>query len=239
MYKNFSKIYDKFMEICNYEEWIKVLEGYIKNYNPQGKTVLDLGCGTGETLLRIKNDYELSGLDLSEQMLKKANIKLKKKNVKLFLGDMREFNTGETYDIIFSFFDTVNHLTSIEDLMDLFNSVKNSLNEDGIYIFDVVDREFMNKMFSNDVYADNRKDFAVIWEHDYEEENKLDIIEATYFIKNKGNTFERYKEYYEKRIFTQEEITSLAKNCGLTVEFFEKNEELAGVRYFYILKNKK
>ena len=53
--------------------------------------------------------------------------------------------------------------------MDLFNSVKNSLNEDGIYIFDVVDREFMNKMFSNDVYADNRKDFAVIWEHDYEE----------------------------------------------------------------------
>ena len=174
MYKNFSKIYDKFMEICDYTEWVKVLEGYIEKHNPHSKTVLDLGCGTGTTLLNMKDNYELSGLDLSEEMLKKANIKLKKKNVKLFLGDMREFNTGEKYDVIFSFFDTVNHLTSCEDLVDLFNSVKNSLNNNGIYIFDVVDREFMDEMFANDIYADNRKDFAVIWEHDYDEESKIE-----------------------------------------------------------------
>lgn len=65
---------------------------------------MDLGCGTGENLLRLCEKYECSGLDLSEGMLKKANIKLKGKNVPLFLGDMREFDTGEKYDIIFSFF---------------------------------------------------------------------------------------------------------------------------------------
>ena len=73
MYKNFSKIYDKFMEICDYTEWVKVLEGYIEKHNPHSKTVLDLGCGTGTTLLNMKDNYELSGLDLSEEMLKKAN----------------------------------------------------------------------------------------------------------------------------------------------------------------------
>ena len=237
MYKNFSKVYDKFMEICNYDEWVGLLEGYIKEYNPEGKKVLDLGCGTGSTLVNFSEKYECSGLDLSEEMLKKAKIKLKGKNVPLFLGDMREFDTGERYDIIFSFFDTVNHLTSAEDLMDLFNSVRNSLNKNGIYVFDVVDREFMNKMFANDVYADNRKDFAVIWEHFYNEEENLDEIEATYFVKNKNKTFDKFTEYYEKRIFSEDEIKKCSENSGLKIVKCEVNNEIAGKRFFYVLKN--
>ena len=237
MYKNFSKVYDKFMEICDYKEWANVLENYIKEYNPEGKKVLDLGCGTGETLLKISEKYSCSGLDLSEEMLKKANIKLKNKKVPLFLGDMREFDTGEKYDIIFSFFDTVNHLTSLADLGDLFNSVRNALNNGGIYIFDVVDREFMEKMFANGVYADNRKDFAVIWEHFYNEDENLDEIEATYFIKNKNKVYDKVTEYYEKRIFTNEEINICAKNASLSIEKYDINTTLAGKRYFYILKN--
>lgn len=238
MYKNFSKVYDKFMEICDYNEWVSLLENYIKVYNQSGNKILDLGCGTGETLVRLSEKYQCSGLDLSEGMLKKAKIKLKGKNVPLFLGDMREFDTNEKYDVIYSFFDTVNHLTSLEDLNDLFNSVKNSLNKDGIYIFDVVDREFMEKMFPNDIYADTRKDFAMIWEHFYDEEKNLDQIEASYFIKNKNGTYDRLNEFYEKRIFTHKEIENCVKNTGLSLEKYEENQDLAGKRYFYILKNK-
>lgn len=238
MYKNFSKVYDKFMEICDYNEWVSLLESYIKDYNQSGNKILDLGCGTGETLVRLSEKYQCSGLDLSEGMLKKAKIKLKGKNVPLFLGDMREFDTNEKYDVIYSFFDTVNHLTSLEDLNDLFNSVKNSLNENGIYIFDVVDREFMEKMFPNDIYADSRKDFAMIWEHFYDEEENLDQIEASYFIKNKNGTYDRLNEFYEKRIFTHKEIEDCVKNSGLSLEKYEENQDLAGKRYFYILKNK-
>lgn len=237
MYKNFSKVYDKFMEICDYSEWVKIIENYISEYNPLGKRVLDLGCGTGSTLVRMSDKYQCSGLDLSEEMLKRAKIKLKGKDIPLFLGDMREFDTGEKYDIIFSFFDTVNHLSGTQDLLDLFISVKNSLNPNGIYVFDVVDREFMNKMFANGVYADIRKDFAVIWEDFYDEELNLDQIEASYFIKNKNKTYDRYNEYYEKRIFTQEEICSCAVSAQLLVKKIDINDEIAGKRYFYILQS--
>ena len=239
-YKNFSKVYDKFMEICDYNEWIKILEGYINEYNPQGEKILDLGCGTGTTLVKLaeRKKYRCSGLDLSEDMLKKAKIKLKGKDVPLFLGDMREFDTGEKYDIIFSFFDTVNHLFATQDLLDLFNSVRNSLNENGIYVFDVVDREFMDKMFANGIYADVRKDFAVVWEHFYDDELNLDQIEASYFIKSKNNSYDRYNEYYEKRIFTHEEICECAEEAQLKLEKTEMNDEIAGKRFFYILSIK-
>ena len=199
MYKNFSKVYDKFMEVCDYDEWIEILERHIKENNPEGKKILDLGCGTGKNLLKLSEKYECSGLDLSEEMLKRAKIRLKGKNVPLFLGDMRAFDTGEKYDIIFSFFDTVNHLTSTEDLMDLFNSV--------------------------------------IWEHFYDEEENIDQIEATYFVKNKNRTFDRLTEYYEKRIFTENEIFNCSKNARLNLVKYEKNDKIAGKRFFYVLKN--
>ena len=83
--------------VCNF------FEGYIKEYNPEGKKVLDLGCGTGSTLVNFSEKYECSGLDLSEEMLKKAKIKLKGKNVPLFLGDMREFDTEKDMTLYFLF----------------------------------------------------------------------------------------------------------------------------------------
>lgn len=53
------------------------------------KKILDVGCGTGEILKSIKERYsfaQLYGLDISEEMLKQANDKLKG-TATLILGD--------------------------------------------------------------------------------------------------------------------------------------------------------
>ncbi|MCJ8341287.1 MAG: class I SAM-dependent methyltransferase [Cetobacterium sp.] len=234
MYNNFAKIYDKFMKYCDYDQWSSYIKDKIEEYHPQGKTLLDLGCGTGETLIRLKENFQCSGLDLSKEMLEIAHKKLKNKGVNLFMGDMREFNTGEKYDIIISLFDTVNHLTSIEDLEDLFSAVKGSLNENGIYIFDVVDRKFMEAMFPGGIYYDERKDMTIIWEH-YREDD-LDFVEANFFVKNKNNTYDKYKEYYEKKIFDRSEIEKAVKKNDLSLLTVAKNDKIAGERYFYVVK---
>ena len=177
MYKYFSKIYDKFMEYSDYGAWEKVVESLIAEGKPNGKDLLDIGCGTGELLLRMAKNYRCHGLDLSEGMLKVADRKLKHRDVKLFLGDMVDFNTGFQYDIMVALFDTVNHILSTEELTSHFISVRNSLKDEGIYIFDVVDREFMEMMFPNDIFVDNRKDLTCIWEHEIED--GIDYIESS------------------------------------------------------------
>ncbi|MGL5902024.1 MAG: class I SAM-dependent DNA methyltransferase, partial [Cetobacterium sp.] len=178
--------------------------------------------------------YECSGVDLSVDMLTIANKKLKNKGVKLFVGDMREFDTGETYDIIVSLFDTVNHLTSLEDLEDLMKSIYASLNPGGVYIFDVINRDFMNKMFPGGVYYDDRKDMTIIWEHFTEE--GMDIVEAVYFVKNRAGHYEKLKELYEKKIFEEYEIRKIIQNNNLNLLSIGKNDKIAGERYFYTLK---
>lgn len=235
MYKNFSKVYDKFMEYSDYGAWEKQIEELIAIEKPEGNRLLELGCGTGELLLRMAKNYRCDGLDLSPEMLTIAQKKLKHRDVKLFLGDMVEFSTGEKYDIILAMFDTVNHLVSIEELEEHFKSVKASLNNEGIYIFDVVDREFMNAMFKGGVFVDNRKDFSCIWEHQVED--GIDYIEATYFLKISKNAWERYTENYSKKIFTFEEIEKIAKDSGLVVIKKIENNKIAGKRYIYLLKN--
>ncbi len=233
-YKNFAKIYDRFMSHCNYDEWTDYVKSKIIEYNPHGKNLLEVGCGTGEIILRLKNLFKCSGLDLSEDMLKIAHKKLKNMNIPLFLGDMREFDTGEKYDIVVALFDTVNHLTSLEDLEDFFDSISKNLNPNGILIFDVVDRKFMDEMFPNSIYYDNREDMTIIWE--LFREDDLDIIEATYFIKSKTGYFEKLEEVYEKRLFSEYEIRTKIEKNKLNLLCIDKSVKIAGERDFYIVK---
>lgn len=234
MYKNFSKLYDKFMEFSDYGAWEKQVEELIIQGNPDGKRLLDIGCGTGELLLRMAKNYQCDGMDLSEEMLKIAQKKLKHRDVKLFLGDMVEFDTGFRYDIMVSLFDTVNHMVSQEELISHFQSVENSLNSNGVYIFDVVDREFMDTMFPGGLFVDNRKDITCIWEHEIEE--GIDYIDATYFLKNSRGNWDKLTESYAKKIFTESEIKESAEKAGLKVLNTVINDKIAGKRYIYLLK---
>ena len=66
MHKEFANIYDVFMENVNYDKWYEYLRKYIKTKG----TVLDLGCGTGEFLVRfLKDGFDCTGVDISEVML--------------------------------------------------------------------------------------------------------------------------------------------------------------------------
>ena len=105
------------------------MEELIEIGKPNGKKLLDIGCGTGELLLRLSKNYSCDGLDLSEEMLKIAHRKLKHRDVQFFMGDMVDFDTNKSYDIMVALFDTVNHILSVEDLESHFKSVYNSLTD--------------------------------------------------------------------------------------------------------------
>ena len=85
IYSRTAENYDKFWDFYSAPSYSKTLARI--NLQEDSK-VLDLGCGTGE-LLKILEDLfpssELTGIDLTEEMLAIAKQKLSNK-VKLFLG---------------------------------------------------------------------------------------------------------------------------------------------------------
>lgn len=222
------------MQYADYAKWREQIESLITLGEAPGKELLELGCGTGEILKQLSKNYQCHGLDISEHMLKVANHKLSHEGIPLFLGDMVDFDTGKRYDIMIAIFDTVNHIIDMIDLKRHFRTVFENLNPGGIYIFDIVDREFMNEMFPNDMFVDIRDDLTVIWEHDMED--GIDYIDATYFVQQVGSRYRKVEESYAKKIYHRREIEHAIRRANLKVVKVVSNTKIAGTRYMYLVK---
>lgn len=105
-----------------------------------GGSVLELGCGTGTTLIPIAADgHPCTGLDLSPDMLAQARRKADEHGVQVdwVQGDMREFDLGRTFDLVIIAANSLLHLHEADDLVGCFRSVRRHLARGGRCVFDV------------------------------------------------------------------------------------------------------
>ena len=232
MHKEFANIYDVFMESVDYENWYM----YLRKYIEKPGTVLDLGCGTGEFLVRfLKDGFGCIGVDISEIMLEISRDKTKEfTDIELHQGDIRKFRTQKPAEYIVCNFDTVNYFDKFSDLEDFLDCSYENLKEDGILIFDVVTEEIFDEMFENGVFLDEKENYLTIWRYDKEGENY--IINIKLFIREKENLFRNYEEVHVKTIFDLEEIANKALETGFDIVDIRNDEEFGENRFFFILK---
>ncbi|RYE30866.1 MAG: class I SAM-dependent methyltransferase [Sphingobacteriaceae bacterium] len=100
---------------------------------PLNATVLDLGCGSGNPILKylISRKLNVIGVDASSEMLKIAQTNFP--TIEFVLQDMRLLNLSKKFDAIIawhSFF----HLPAI-DQPAMFQRFKEHLNPDGVLLF--------------------------------------------------------------------------------------------------------
>ena len=123
-YSFFAKVYDVFMNDIPYVDWLDGIEAYMERRNIQCHRVLELGCGTGRfTALLAADGYEVTGLDLSEAMIKVAKKKPFGKRIFYVCSDMRNFNLGKKFDVVISVCDSMNYLLNNDDMYNTFLSV--------------------------------------------------------------------------------------------------------------------
>jgi len=105
-----------------------------------GGRVLELGCGTGHKLIPIASDgRQCVGLDLSLDMLAEAQRKANETRVTVewMQGDMRNFDLGRTFDLVFIAGNSLLHLHEGDDLVSCFRSVRKHLAPGAQFVFDV------------------------------------------------------------------------------------------------------
>jgi len=102
--------------------------------------VLELACGTGQLVVPIAGaGLPATGLDLSAPMLSAAKKRAVAANVSVQYvpGDMRKFDLGRKFALIFIARNSLLHLHSTEDLLAAFSEVKRHLAPGGIFAFDI------------------------------------------------------------------------------------------------------
>jgi len=132
-YDVFARFYDAVQG--DRAEQSAYLRGLLEQHHPTAKTVLELGCGTGTVLRHLQKCYEVSGIDLSEQMLALAADKVPEAH--LARGDMTRVSLGKTFDIVICVYDSINHLLDFAQWEEVFDRAREHLDEGGVFVFDI------------------------------------------------------------------------------------------------------
>lgn len=132
-YAGFARFYDRIMGDRTAE--IGRIRRYIGTHRPGARSLLELGCGTGALLSGLAADLSVTGIDRSPEMLSIAERTVP--GARLVQADMTEFTLECRFDVVMCMFDTLNHVTTLDGWLRLFQCAHEHLSEGGLFIFDV------------------------------------------------------------------------------------------------------
>jgi len=191
-------LYAKIEYLFDFEDvmdflWDKYIEE-LKSLNV--KTILDIGCGSGGFMLKAKEaGFEVVGIDISKEMIENAS----QKDLEVYHKDLCDFE-GK-FDACVAIFDVINYMDD-EYLKKFFSCVKNVLNKDGYFLFDV------NTLYGFEEIAQGT--LAI------EDEQIFGILNSVFeddIMETKITIFEKNDNCYNKE-------------DGKIIQYFHKNQKL-------------
>lgn len=212
-YSVFAHIYDKMMDNIPYEEWKDYLLRmmYLYKVSPSA-SIAELGCGTGTmTGLLVEEGLDVMGLDISSDML--AEARKKYPDISFLEADMRDFKLSEKKDVIVSICDSINYVLTTEDLVKTFSSVRENLNEGGIFIFDLKTKFFFENALDGRTYRDRGIGFRCTWKNHFDASSNIHSYLLDIKVKD-GGKWVSTKEVHRQRAFAAREIIEAAKLSG-------------------------
>jgi SAM-dependent methyltransferase len=133
----YSKYYDLLYKDKDYTGEAEYIHSLAQKYNPGATSLIDLGCGTGRhAFLLAEKGYQVSGVDLSEEMLEVAKVKYAHPKIAFYQADATKVRLNKKVDVATALFHVVSYQTTNENLTGIFQTAQEHLNDGGIFIFD-------------------------------------------------------------------------------------------------------
>ena len=215
MYNEFAYLYDKLINDVDYKGWADYYFKIFQRYGLSPKLGLDLGCGTGNMTVELaKRGIEMTGVDLSEDMLIVAREKSEGLDILYLNQNMSEFELYGTVDFVISSLDCINYITDKRELLRVFKLVNNYLDPGGLFIFDINTAYKLEKVIGNNTFVLEDESVFCTWQNEYDKKRKISDFYLTFFCKD-GNEYTRFDEQHSERAYEIEEIKTLIENAGM------------------------
>lgn len=165
------------MDDIDYEAWADFILDTARARGWQGRRVLDLGCGTGNsTFPFFARGYGVVGLDASAEMLAVARGKLPP--VEFVQGNFTSFSFVQPFDLIVSVFDSLNNLLESTDFVATARCAYDHLTPGGIFMFDVNTTSGLRDLWESGRAEGWAGEVYYLWEHAFDEVTGLARVEA-------------------------------------------------------------
>jgi 2-polyprenyl-3-methyl-5-hydroxy-6-metoxy-1,4-benzoquinol methylase len=94
-------------------KWVHISSALLKSGSPQGKSLLDAGCGLGTfTEKFVSLGYSVSAVDFAQNAVESARRRIGE-NVRWYVDSLTDFSPGQTFDVV-ACIDVLFHITDDE-----------------------------------------------------------------------------------------------------------------------------
>lgn len=221
-YSVLAPVYDRLNGTVDYGLWADYIEKCFGKFTDKKiRSVLDLGCGTGSMTLELaKRGYDLTGLDLSEDMLSVADNRVREAGLDdiLFVcGNMASFELYGTVDAVVCCLDGINHLYRKEDLLSCFALVANYLEDDGLFIFDLNTPYKFGAVYGNNDYILEDDGIMCCWRNRLSKKGDVVDFYLTVYEEQDDGSWLRTDGVERERAYGLRAIENALKSVGLKI----------------------
>ncbi len=215
-YSALGRWFEYLNDDCGYEQWSQYLINKLSGFVTFGRGV-DIGCGNGYFTRALKKaGYDVSGIDVSPEMLTKAQELSLKEGVRteFLLGDITKLKLNFKADFAVAVNDCINYVPK-DRLSAAFSHVHASLKKGAPFIFDISSAHKIREVINNNVFSEDREDITYIWFNTQKEDSV--VIDLTFFERGKDGKYTRYDERHVQYIYEEDEIVRQLENSGFSV----------------------
>ncbi|WP_214464322.1 class I SAM-dependent DNA methyltransferase [Levilactobacillus brevis] len=220
IYQSFAELYDELFDPAMYDQWLDFVTDRV---DPTSGELLDLACGSGRLgVLLAEHGYQVSGLDLSEDMLALAAKHAEKADVALPLvaGDMMDLSVLGEYQTVTCFADSFCYLPDLTAVTQAFAQVHDHLAVGGQFLFDVITPHQTDDVYPGYMYNYVDDTRAFVWtSYGIEDETHAAEHDLTFFTQNpKTGEYRKVTELHHERTYPLADYQTALKQAGLTLK---------------------
>lgn len=206
----------------DYEGWAEYVEMLLEKHAKRAKTlhVIDLACGTGSSTLPFaRRGYDTVGIDLSDEMLKRAQEKSSHQSLpaRFYKQDLRDLALPWEFDLAVLFQDGLNYILSEKELYEVFYDLFSILKSRGLFIFDLTRPGLRCSDPKGSTSVAELEDLTLIMESSYNGHEDLWSARLIVFQLIQYGYYKKYREEHQEKDHDPEVVARLLDQAGFTV----------------------
>ncbi len=222
MYGELAKYYDLIYSWKNYKEEDEKIKEIIRKYKKtKGNSLLEVACGTGRHLEYLKKEFECTGLDLNEEMLKLA----RKRNpeIKFVRADMMKFRLDKKFDVITCLFSSIGYVRTYKNLEKTLKNFSNHLKVGGVVIIEPWLSKSTYTKYSPHLTVYQDKDIKIARASISDAKDNISIMKMHYLIAERRKQVKHFVSIEKLGMFEISKTLQFMSKAGLNAEFLKKN----------------
>ena len=170
-----------------------------------------------------------------------AESKKETEDIVYVLQDATELELPFPVPAMVSIGDSMNYITDYGDFMQVLKKVRQFLEPDGIFVFDLKTRKYFSDIGETTI-AEDREECSFIWENYFDEETNINEYYLSVFVRGEDGRYDKYEEEHFQRGYTLDEVKKAVEAAGLKMEriyeaFSEREGSEENDRVYVVVRN--